>query len=93
MREKDGRYGRFLGCSNWPRCNGSRDLSPNDKAQTNKPRRRAGLRMIHPEAMAGTMRRTETRPYPLTIYDPDDEEMVPDRPGEDRPDAEPTREP
>jgi hypothetical protein len=49
--------------------------------------------MIYPEAMAGTMRRTETRPYPLTIYDPDDEETILDRSGDDRPDSEPYRQP
>ncbi len=30
MREKSGRYGRFRGCPNWPRCNGTRDLKPTD---------------------------------------------------------------
>jgi ssDNA-binding Zn-finger/Zn-ribbon topoisomerase 1 len=40
MREKDGRYGRFLGCSNWPRCNGSMDLNPYDNVRTSRPGRR-----------------------------------------------------
>jgi hypothetical protein len=25
---KNGRYGKFLGCSNWPLCDGARDLKP-----------------------------------------------------------------
>ena len=32
MREKTGRYGRFLGCPNWPRCKGTRDLKPADNS-------------------------------------------------------------
>jgi len=40
MREKSGRYGRFLGCSNWPRCNGARDLKPTDNSTPTKPTRR-----------------------------------------------------
>lgn len=56
MREKTGRYGPFLGCSNWPRCNGIRDLKPTDKVtptkqmkQTKPTKRKADLRVIFPE--------------------------------------------
>jgi hypothetical protein len=91
MREKDGRYGRFLGCSNWPRCNGSMDLNPKDNVSANSPRRRrAGLRTVFPEGMTDTLRRREIRPYPLTIYDPNDEETIVNPSGEDRPDSEPS---
>jgi ssDNA-binding Zn-finger/Zn-ribbon topoisomerase 1 len=94
MPEKDGRYGRFLGCSNWPCCNGSRDLNPYENTRTNRPRRqRAGLHVIFPEARAGTLRRRETRPFPLSIYDPDDEETILDHSGDDRPDSELARQP
>ena len=37
MREKNGRYGQFLGCSNWPRCNGTRDVNPTDNSTPTKP--------------------------------------------------------
>ncbi len=32
MRQKVGRYGLFLGCPNYPRCNGTRDLKPTDNS-------------------------------------------------------------
>jgi ssDNA-binding Zn-finger/Zn-ribbon topoisomerase 1 len=38
MREKSGRYGRFLGSSNWPRCNGARDLKPTDNSTPTRRR-------------------------------------------------------
>jgi hypothetical protein len=49
--------------------------------------------MIYPQAMTGTLRRRETRPYPLTIYDPNDEETIVNPSGDDRPDSELTQEP
>ena len=36
MREKSGRYGRFLGCPNWPRCNGARDYEANRQFDANQ---------------------------------------------------------
>ena len=61
MREKTGRYGRFLGCSNWPRCNGARDLEPTDNSTPTKPtRRRAGLRVRWPETITRISTETTT---------------------------------
>src|SRR4051794_23956908 len=80
MREKDGRYGRFLGCSDWPRCDGSRGLSPTDNTEPREPgRRKAGLRVLWAEVTRDALRPSEPRPYPLSIYRPDEEESVSDR--------------
>ena len=77
MREKSGRYGRFLGCSNWPRCNGARDLKPTDNSTPTKPkRRRAGLRVIFPETINHAFRQRQPRSYQLSIYRHDDAEAV-----------------
>ena len=73
MCEKSGRYGRFLGCSNYPRCNGARDLNPTDKSTSKKPtRRRAGLRVIFPETINYAFRHRQPRSYQLKIYRLDD---------------------
>ena len=73
MHEKSGRYGRFLGCSNWPRCNGTRDLEPTDNSTPTKPtRRRAGLRVICTETIKHTFRQSQPPPYQLSIYRHDD---------------------
>jgi ssDNA-binding Zn-finger/Zn-ribbon topoisomerase 1 len=94
MREKGGRYGRFLGCSNWPRCDGSRGLNPDDHDKPSKPgRRMAGLGVIFPETISRAVRPKGPRPFPLSDFDPDDEETILDHSGEDRPDAGPPREP
>ena len=77
MREKVGRYGRFLGCSNWPRCNGSRDLEPRGNALPRKPtRRRAGLRVIFPETIRHPFRQRQPGPCQLSIYRHDDAQAV-----------------
>ena len=77
MREKNGRYGRFLGCSNWPRCNGARDLKPSDNATPTKPtRRRAGLRVIFPETICHGFRQRQPRSYELSIYRHDNAEVT-----------------
>ena len=77
MREKSGRYGRFLGCPNWPRCNGARDMKPTDNSTPTKPtRRRAGLRVIFPETIKHAFRQRQPRPYQLSIYRHDDAEAV-----------------
>jgi ssDNA-binding Zn-finger/Zn-ribbon topoisomerase 1 len=69
MGEKSGRYGKFLGCSNWPRCNGTRDLGSSDTLTTTKPiTKRASLRVIFPETICRKFRKGEPRSYPLTIY-------------------------
>ena len=50
MREKTGRYGPFLSCSNYPRCNGTRNVTSTENSTSTKPtkptRRRAGLKVI-----------------------------------------------
>ena len=77
MREKSGRYGRFLGCSNWPRCNGARDMKPTDNSTPTKPtRRRAGLRVIFPETISHAFRQRQPRSYQLSIYRHNDAEAV-----------------
>jgi ssDNA-binding Zn-finger/Zn-ribbon topoisomerase 1 len=77
MRERVGRFGRFLGCSNWPRCNGSRDLESIDNLTTTKPRTRsAKLRVIFPETISQKFRRREPRPYQLKIYRHDEAEFT-----------------
>ena len=77
MREKRGRYGRFLGCPNWPRCNGARDMKPTDNSTPTKPkRRRAGLRVIFPETIKHAFRQRQPRSYQLSIYRHDDTEAV-----------------
>ena len=79
MREKTGRYGQFLGCSNWPRCNGTRNVNPTDNSMPIKPtRRRAGLKVILPETMNYAFRQNEPRPHHLKIYRQDDEEATTD---------------
>ena len=73
MREKNGRYGRFLGCSNYPRCHGARDLKPTDNSMPAKPtRRRAGLRVIFPETINYGFQQRQPRPSELSIYRHDD---------------------
>ena len=77
MREKSGRYGRFLGCPNWPRCNGARDLKPTDNSTPTKPKRgRAGLRVIFPETISHAFRQRQPRSYQLSIFRYDDAEAV-----------------
>ena len=77
MREKSGRYGRFLGCPKWPRCNGTRDLKPTDNSTPTKPtRRRAGLRVIFPETISHAFRQRQPRAYQLSIYRHDDAKAV-----------------
>lgn len=77
MREKTGRYGGFLGCSNWPRCNGSRDLESIDNLTLTKPtRRRASLRVIFPETIRPTFRQRQPRSYRLSIFRQDDAQAV-----------------
>jgi ssDNA-binding Zn-finger/Zn-ribbon topoisomerase 1 len=77
MREKSGRYGRFLGCPNYPRCNGTRDVKPTDISTPTKPsRRRAGLRVIFPETISHGFRRRQPRPSQLSIYRHDDAEAT-----------------
>ena len=82
MREKNGRYGRFLGCSNWPRCNGTRDLNPTDNStptkHTKPTKRTAGLRVIFPETINYGFRRRQLRPDKLSIYRHDDAEATAD---------------
>jgi hypothetical protein len=82
MREKNGRYGRFLGCPNWPRCNGTRDLNPTDNStptKRTKPMRRiAGLRVIFPETINYAFRQRQARPDKLSIYRHDDVEVAAD---------------
>jgi ssDNA-binding Zn-finger/Zn-ribbon topoisomerase 1 len=69
LLEKSGRYGRFLGCSNWPRCDGSRDLKETDNSTTTKPRRRrGGLRVIFPESISPGFRQKQPPTYQLKIY-------------------------
>jgi ssDNA-binding Zn-finger/Zn-ribbon topoisomerase 1 len=69
MRERVGRYGPFLGCSNYPRCNGSRDLDPVNNLTTKKPRRgRTKLRVIFPETISHVFRQREPRSHPLSIF-------------------------
>jgi len=75
MREKSGRCGRFLGCPNYPRCNGTRDLKPADNSTPVKPtRRRAGLSVIFPETISHAFRQRQPRSYQLRIYRHDDTE-------------------
>ena len=82
MRDKTGRYGPFLGCSNYPRRNGTRDVKPTDNSsprkQTKPTRRRTGLRVILPETMNDAIRQSEPRPYQLKIYRHDDGEATTD---------------
>jgi ssDNA-binding Zn-finger/Zn-ribbon topoisomerase 1 len=82
MREKTGRYGKFLSCSNWPRCNGTRDVNPTDNSTSKTPtkptRRRAGLKVTLPETMNYALRQNEPRPHQLKIYRQDDEEATTD---------------
>jgi ssDNA-binding Zn-finger/Zn-ribbon topoisomerase 1 len=69
MRERVGRYGRFLGCSNYPRCNGSRDLEPTDNSTSRKPaRRRSKFPVIFPDTINQGFRQREPRSYELSIY-------------------------
>ena len=85
MREKTGRYGKFLSCSNWPRCNGTRNVTstenPTPKKPTKPTRRKAGLKVILPETMRYTFRHSEPRPHQLKIYRHDDEEATTDLDG------------
>ena len=68
MREKTGRYGRFLGCSNYPRCNGTRDLKPSDKSAASNPtKRRARFLVIFPETISHTFRQRQPRHHQLSI--------------------------
>jgi len=77
MREKIGRYGRFLGCPNWPRCNGTRDLKPTDNSTPTTPTRRGGgLRVIFPETISQAFRQRQPRPNQLSIYRYDEAEAV-----------------
>jgi ssDNA-binding Zn-finger/Zn-ribbon topoisomerase 1 len=80
MREKNGRYGRFLGCLNWPRCNGSRDVNPTENStptkQSKPTRRRAGLRVIFPETINYAFRQRQSRPDKLSIYRHEDVEAA-----------------
>ncbi len=77
MREKSGRYGRFLGCPNWPRCNGTRDLKPNDNSTPRKPtRQRSGLSVIFPETISHVFRQRQPRSYELSIFRSDEAEAV-----------------
>ena len=96
MREKSGRYGRFLGCPNWPRCNGTRDLMSTNNSTPMKPtkpsRRRAGLKVISPETINYGFRQRQPRPDQLKLYRHDDAEATTDlneffgvRPGVDHP--------
>jgi ssDNA-binding Zn-finger/Zn-ribbon topoisomerase 1 len=79
MRERTGRYGKFLGCTNWPRCNGSRDVNPNDKLIPNKPsRRKAGLRVIFPDTISQGFRQRQPATGQLKIYRHDDGEATGD---------------
>jgi ssDNA-binding Zn-finger/Zn-ribbon topoisomerase 1 len=82
MREKNGRYGRFLGCPNWPRCNGTRDLNPTDNStptkHTKPTRRTAGLRVVFPETINYAFRQRQARPDKLSIYRHDDPEATAD---------------
>jgi ssDNA-binding Zn-finger/Zn-ribbon topoisomerase 1 len=82
MREKNGRYGRFLGCPNWPRCNGTRDLNPTDNStptkHTKPTRRTAGLTVIFPETINYGFRQRQARPERLRIYRHDDAEATAD---------------
>jgi ssDNA-binding Zn-finger/Zn-ribbon topoisomerase 1 len=69
MGERVGRYGRFLGCSKYPRCNGSRDLEPSDVLTTRKPtRRRSKFTVVFPETVCHAFRERERRPCGLSIY-------------------------
>jgi ssDNA-binding Zn-finger/Zn-ribbon topoisomerase 1 len=69
MRERVRRYGRFLGCLNYPRCNGSRDLEPSDDLTSRKPtRRRTKFRVVFPETVSHTFRQREPRSHELSIY-------------------------
>jgi ssDNA-binding Zn-finger/Zn-ribbon topoisomerase 1 len=82
MREKTGRYGRFLGCPNWPRCNGTRDVNPTNNSIPTKPtkptRRRAGLKVIFPETISNGFRQRQPRSENLKIYRLDDKEATTD---------------
>jgi ssDNA-binding Zn-finger/Zn-ribbon topoisomerase 1 len=78
MREKSDRYGQFLGCINWPRCNGTRDVKPTDNSTSTKlkkpTRRTTGLKVIFPETMTHGLRQREPQPHQLSIYRHDDTE-------------------
>ena len=77
MREKSGRYGRFLGCPNWPRCNGTRDLKPTDNSTATKtPSRKTKLSVLFPETISHAFRQRQPRSYQLSIYRHDDAEAV-----------------
>ena len=77
MREKNGRYGRFLGCSNYPRCNGTRDLKPTDDLTQSKPtRRRARFPVIFPEIISHAFRQKQPQPCQLSIYRDEEAEAV-----------------
>ena len=85
MREKTGRYGKFLSCSNWPRCNGTRDVNPTDSSTPTKltkltkpTRRRAGLKVMSPETMTQGFRQRQPRSHQLKIYRHDDTETTTD---------------
>jgi ssDNA-binding Zn-finger/Zn-ribbon topoisomerase 1 len=69
MRERVGRYGRFLGCSNYPRCNGSRDLEPSDNLASKKPAKgRPKFPVVFPETISHAFRQREPRSHELSIY-------------------------
>jgi ssDNA-binding Zn-finger/Zn-ribbon topoisomerase 1 len=72
MREKTGRYGPFLGCSNYPRCKETRNVTATDNLTPMKrmkpTRRRAGLQVILPEKMNYTFRQRAPGPHQLKIY-------------------------
>ncbi len=77
MRERSGRYGRFLGCPNYPRCNGSRDLDPSDNlTPMRQTRRRAGLSVIFPETISHTFRQRQPAPNQLRLYRSDEAKAV-----------------
>ncbi len=77
MHEKNGRYGRFLGCSNWPRCDGTRNVKPTNASVPTKPsKRRADLQVIFPETIKHTFRQRQAPPDKLSIYRHDDADVI-----------------
>jgi ssDNA-binding Zn-finger/Zn-ribbon topoisomerase 1 len=80
MHERNGRYGRFLGCPNWRRCNGTRDVNPTDNSTPTKQRKltggRAGLRVIFPETINYAFRQRKARTDKLSIYRHDASEAI-----------------
>src|SRR5271166_213691 len=83
MRAKNGRYGPFLGCSNYPRCRETRNVTATDNLtsmkrtkRTKLAKGRTGLQVILPKKMNYAFQPSKPRPYQLKIYRPEEAEAT-----------------